>query len=235
MKKLQKGKYFILGFIISVLISNLVNPAMAALVERNITVSTGVSIYVDGVKLNPTDANGRPVEPFIYNGTTYLPVRAIANAFDKAVSWDGRTSSVYLGMHDSDRPALYLQDLEWFTGRNWIRETENRDNLGNIRYNNIHGDGSSLNNIYRINGRYRRITGTLYQPFDRRNGSDETAFEIYGDETLLYSARMRGGIDPIDFSVDISGVLELRVRYYTSSRGVAARPRAILSEVGLWQ
>ena len=36
-----------------------------------------IKIYMDGVLLSPKDANGKTVEPFIYDGTTYLPVRAV--------------------------------------------------------------------------------------------------------------------------------------------------------------
>lgn len=35
------------------------------------------NFFVIGVKIEPKDATGETVEPFIYNGTTYLPVRAI--------------------------------------------------------------------------------------------------------------------------------------------------------------
>ena len=44
----------------------------------------------------PTDANGDYVEPFIIEGTTYLPVRAIASALDLDVNWDEETSTVIL-------------------------------------------------------------------------------------------------------------------------------------------
>lgn len=56
-----------------------------------------IKIYVDGVKIEPKDADGKGVEPFIYNGTTYLPVRAVGEAIGKKVTWDGTTQSVYLG------------------------------------------------------------------------------------------------------------------------------------------
>ena len=55
-----------------------------------------IKIVVDGNEIIPTDANGNPVEPFIMDGTTYLPVRAVANAFGKEVGWDDTTSTVYL-------------------------------------------------------------------------------------------------------------------------------------------
>lgn len=56
-----------------------------------------IKIFIDGTELVPKDANGNTVEPFIMNGTTYLPVRAVANAFGKDVDWDGETQTVYLG------------------------------------------------------------------------------------------------------------------------------------------
>ena len=41
-----------------------------------------IKLVVDGVPITPKDSNGSTVEPFIYNGTTYLPVRAIGEALD---------------------------------------------------------------------------------------------------------------------------------------------------------
>lgn len=55
-----------------------------------------VNIYVNGVKLNPTDANGNAVPPIIKDGSTYLPVRAVAQSFAKKVDWDGETSTVLI-------------------------------------------------------------------------------------------------------------------------------------------
>lgn len=59
-----------------------------------------VKIVIDGVTIDPRDADGNSVAPFIENGTTYLPVRAIGEAFGKNVAWDsdtrGNTVSVIL-------------------------------------------------------------------------------------------------------------------------------------------
>ena len=115
MKGKEKIKYLVLGMIIMAVLSTMVVPAMAEMVQKQITILTGVNIYVDDVKLNPVDVNGRPVEVFIYNGTTYLPVRAVAEAVGKAVSWDGKkTRSVFIGKHDSEEPAVMLHELDYF-------------------------------------------------------------------------------------------------------------------------
>ena len=79
-----------------------------------------INIYMDGVLLSPKDVNGKTVEPFIYDGTTYLPVRAVGEAIGKQVSWDGATSSVYLG----ERPGqvTYLTDvMDAFTSYNYTK------------------------------------------------------------------------------------------------------------------
>lgn len=62
----------------------------------NIAVYKGVNIVINDMPFTPTDVNGKEVPPFIYNGTTYLPARAISNAFNAQISWDGATNSVYI-------------------------------------------------------------------------------------------------------------------------------------------
>ncbi|MEG2008623.1 MAG: stalk domain-containing protein, partial [Oscillospiraceae bacterium] len=56
-----------------------------------------IKISIDGKQITPKDASGNTVEPFIYNGTTYLPIRAVASALGVEVGWDGDTSTAYLG------------------------------------------------------------------------------------------------------------------------------------------
>lgn len=56
-----------------------------------------IKIVVNGSEITPKDVNGNIVEPFIIDGTTYLPVRALANALGEEVSWDQATSTVYIG------------------------------------------------------------------------------------------------------------------------------------------
>lgn len=62
-----------------------------------VTVYNDIKIVVNDNEVTPTDANGNIVEPFIIDGTTYLPVRALANALGEAVDWDQATSTVYIG------------------------------------------------------------------------------------------------------------------------------------------
>lgn len=56
----------------------------------------GISVMVDGEYLTPLDGDGNKVEPFLYDGTVYLPVRAIAGALGLSAKWSDFTSTVYL-------------------------------------------------------------------------------------------------------------------------------------------
>ena len=77
--------------------------AFAKQVTETIEVTyDNIKILIDGVEHTAKDANGNVIEPFIYNGTTYLPVRGIANAFNKDVSWEPQTSTVSLGSINYD-------------------------------------------------------------------------------------------------------------------------------------
>ena len=66
---------------------------------EKLAVETGVKVYVNDKPIVPTDVNGKTVDVLLYKGTTYLPVRAVANALDQAVAWDGASYSVYIGSH----------------------------------------------------------------------------------------------------------------------------------------
>jgi predicted porin len=51
---------------------------------------------VNGQAWTP-ESNGEKLAPIIYNNTTYLPIRAVSQALDVAVTWDAETQTVYLG------------------------------------------------------------------------------------------------------------------------------------------
>lgn len=71
------------------------NAESAKVANENIKVSyQNISIYIDGQYLN-TDK-----EPFTYNGTTFLPVRAVAEAVGMDVNWNQSLKTVFLTSKD---------------------------------------------------------------------------------------------------------------------------------------
>ena len=56
-----------------------------------------IGVFLDGNSVMLTDAQGRIVEPFIQNGTTYVPLRGVSEVLGCQVEWDeeNRTVKVY--------------------------------------------------------------------------------------------------------------------------------------------
>ena len=109
MKKTHQARGFLLGMLTMALLMGMLVPAVAATTKKTITVSGDVTIFVDGVEMKPTDVNGNPVETFLYNGTTYVPLRAVSQYLGKAVKWDGSKRSVYIGKVPGE--VQYLLDV----------------------------------------------------------------------------------------------------------------------------
>ncbi len=63
----------------------------------NIYAADQISIIINGKSFQAHDALGNEISPIIYNDRTYLPLRAIGEAFGKAVDWDGNTNTVFIG------------------------------------------------------------------------------------------------------------------------------------------
>ena len=86
------------GLIAGLLIGSIVTGGVLASTGSNIVeiFFDNIKVYKDNELCELKDANGNSIEPFIYNNTTYLPVRATASLADMQVNWDGDTKSVYL-------------------------------------------------------------------------------------------------------------------------------------------
>lgn len=90
--KTQRVKDVLLGAVTVSLVVGGATSAFAKASKENISVSyNNIKLVVDGKTVNTSN------EPFIYNGTTYLPVRVIGEALGKNVSWDGNTNTVTIG------------------------------------------------------------------------------------------------------------------------------------------
>ncbi|WP_151736848.1 stalk domain-containing protein [Paenibacillus tengchongensis] len=57
----------------------------------------GIAFKVNGAAYTPVDNNGKSLAPITYNNTTYLPVRALADALDVPVTFDASANQVILG------------------------------------------------------------------------------------------------------------------------------------------
>jgi hypothetical protein len=103
--KFQRLKDMVCGAAVASMVLCSGTVAFAKVANTSIPVSfSNIKIIVDGKQLSTSK------EPFTYNGTTYLPVRAVAEAVGKDVTWDGTTKTVYLGEKPADTSASKTKD-----------------------------------------------------------------------------------------------------------------------------
>ena len=97
MNKKSSIKGFVSGVLVTVLLMSAI-PALASTGSKTIEVFyNNIKITLDGNQITPRDGRGEIVEPFIYNDSTYLPLRAVATALGLSVDWDGSTQTAILG------------------------------------------------------------------------------------------------------------------------------------------
>jgi hypothetical protein len=96
MKKRIQG--MVTGFLAAVFLFAISVPAYAALTGRQITAFFGINLVVNGETVSITGADGNLIEPFSYNGRTFVPVAAIAEALSLPAHWDGETNTAYVGV-----------------------------------------------------------------------------------------------------------------------------------------
>ena len=118
MKNKEKIRVFISGFIVAALIFGLTVGTFASSLSETIeVVYNNIKLVIDGQNIKfGKDTAGNQIEPFIYNGTTYLPVRTVGEAIGKDVDWDSKTNTIYIGNNNISEEIAYLSKLDLF---NW--------------------------------------------------------------------------------------------------------------------
>lgn len=202
MKKTLKG--YLLGFL-----------SAAVLVSGIAYAANTVRIVIDNKELIPTDANGNRVDPIVVDGTTYLPVRAVANAFGKAVYWDGPNSTVYLGDMNGtlEYPTVKIEDMSDIGNGGMEKVSSLTDNYGH-KYGTAFGTGWG-GTIYHtlLNGQFSKFKGTLYVPKDTSSDVISTmSIEVDG-KNIYTSPDMTKTSRPVDIELDISNANELKITF----------------------
>lgn len=230
----KRLKDMFLGSITTILILVMSVSAFAAM-NKSITVTfADIKLNINGQIITPKDAVGNTVEPFMYNGTTYLPVRAVAEALNSAVEWDQTTKTVLIigggstGEESVTNPtALNLIDvLPPYTGTNLNTTSVNVGtmyypssgsrsvSLGGTAYkNSIRFDtGAAEQSLsFNLSSRYTLLTGIVGSVDGVTRGA---TISFTGDGNLLKTIDIVGGALPQDFSVDVTGVRQLTITHH---------------------
>jgi len=182
-----------------------------------------IKVYKDNILCDLKDSNGTTVEPFIYNGSTYVPLRAISEALGVKVDWDGDTQTI--NMYDNILPdETYLLDVcppyethdaSWSGSYGcytyYASEAESFSMAGEKYTNGMTLAGNDSNNTYalfNLNGKYKSIDMVI-APIDGVQNPSSIAFIVDGKsvaEHIVY-----GEDYPKKISVPLNYGLQLKI------------------------
>jgi len=128
----SKAKIFLIGLIVGCIVASSVG-VYASMKGSMIEVFYSINDILINGKSSISEDN----RPFIYNGSTYVPLRFISEKFGYEVKWDNQTSNVIINT-DSD-----IQD--------------NTDKITKAMYNKIE-DSMSLKQVEEILGEGEKFT-----------------------------------------------------------------------------
>ncbi len=218
----------VLGMLLMALVMGLAIPALAATVKTIEANYMDIKLVVDGVPITPKDANGKEVEPFAFEGTTYLPVRAVGEALGKDVKWDGETKTVYVG--EIPGKINYLVDVcppyETEDYHEYHSSKAEFFKMGGKDYSNgfildSYDDGYALVNL---NGEYDSLTMDV----GHVDGTDmyDSALDIYLDGEFSQSIDLSCEMSVKNVTIPLNHALQVKfvmrnIHYYNSYFGIA--------------
>lgn len=224
---MKTRKTFITLAIALALVCGMVIGANAAdtLKEISAYLNYGITIKYNGEVQNLTDAGGNRVYPISYNGTTYLPVRAVSNMLGIGVDWDGATQTVLLGktgatvnLMETYKPYTSYQSVsrvisDWHDGPIFYQKSTTPENIGGETAsswlnlynpkNNWAEDSNTLLCSFNIGGKYKTLTFKAYT-------NEDTTLTVKGDnDSLLGEFKLTAGQTPQTFTIDLLNTKQL--------------------------
>lgn len=214
----KRTKFILCLAMILVLSSTL----LAASRSVNIKVTyDNIKVVVGGQEvLMGKDSRGKQIEPFIYNGTTYLPVRAVAEALGQKVEWDGSTKTVFIGtgvINTGEIEKKLTETVEAFSKMNTGIISKDQHYKSLDLAGNKYDNGIILSSVYNkeghakfnLEGKYTNLRGLL--------GADQegTTLKVHfiGDGKFLQSFDIVSGQLPINVNLNVTGVRMFEIRF----------------------
>ena len=215
------------GFVAGVCVTALLAGAATVFAQTIDVAMGGIKVYWDGVEKTLYDANGSKVEPMIYEGTTYVPLRAMSNLLGKEVDWEQQTLSVYIG----EKPTAETVPIEQFPKEKIQKEGADVRTGDKATFklkdkeiqcsNLLKGGGVTRNdvyNIYILDNKYSKLVGNAVMPYEKVGSSATGSLIFYsvtndGKEKEIAKYEFKQTENPIDIDVNLLGVVNLKIAW----------------------
>ena len=198
--------------------------AEAATTIRNIQATyTGITIVADGAEVRTES------EPFVdSDGVTYVPVRAVAEALDREVTWDEKTNTIYIGAVPGEES--WMKILPPYTVDGSLAYALNGDNeknsftvAGQSYTEGVYLEHSdtedSASAIWYTQGKYQSITFRIGHV--DKSGNNNAVVTVYLDGKKLASMEMTWDTPPKMLRIPLSKSENIRIEVACEAKDTA--------------
>ncbi|SFS76466.1 stalk domain-containing protein [Paenibacillus sp. BC26] len=222
MSKIKNMKLITGGFIAGAVFFSGVS--YAASNSMKIEAFFGVKLIQNGIDKTPTEN-----KPFIYNGSTYVPLRTASDLLGVPVSWDSKNSSVIIGQKVSGSP-LGTPDNVSTVDPGYLgisspsiksnqSMTVNSKQYGNSGFTLISIQSTGMPKAavlmkYTLNNQYKKLNLALGIDDNSRDESDDVLRNItFKDQDGITLKQVSLGIGTVkeNIEIDLKGVLVMTI------------------------
>ncbi len=196
-----------------------------------------IKISIDGQDLS-TDT-----EPFIFQGRTFVPLRAIGEAFGKEVTWDAANNRVIIGEpHKTEpppQPATYINDLLVLRNVGPFYQTKQNFMIASRPFAHgiavdIDSDSKKAEVVVDLKKQFNSLSGYAGVEDETQNSSGAFVLSIYGDSReLLAPTTFYPGKYPVFITKTVSNVntLTVQVEWVEGGIGDYSKIKAVLADL----
>ncbi|WP_240420287.1 stalk domain-containing protein [Paenibacillus periandrae] len=225
--KSNKAKLVMSGFVLGAMFFGGVSYAASASERISLEAIFGVKLIHNGIDQTPTDPDQKP---FIANGSTYVPLKAISDILGVPVKWDGENNAVIIGQQLNSfilpAPSSYeLSGPDYVKGNSsYLDLKQNQPMKVNKKdYGKI---GFTLKNMsyetvakFPLNAQFSNLSLTLGFDDEGANYAAARHISFIDQDGKVLEERTIGPGSVQELNISVKGVLSLHVKIAKSSGG----------------
>ena len=220
-------KWFLIGFLVCIfLTSSIAYAAGGQMIE--------VFYNVKDIKIDMVSKMPENEKPFVFNGTTYVPLRYIAENLNMPVQWDAKTQTVFIGKTEEPNEVYIGNGIEYMNYQKGSIPAEfsyaynsNKtvhDNIGNEYANYltlsnswVYTKENAWNYIeFPLNGQYKKFKAKVGLTDKYKNTTDKVTLTISADDKEIYKKTFEAGDFPEEIELDVTNINKIQFKAVTT-------------------
>lgn len=193
-----------------------------------------ISYNIKDIKINNVSQMPKENPPFLYNDTTYVPLRYLTTALNIPISWDPNSNTININTKYNENTFLIGRDIfysnyeEGNSGNSinqWNKTDALRDLLGatyetglafylSSKFGETRGWSIAE---YEINEGFNEFHATLGFTSESKETKEKVNVVIYKDNQEVYKKEIQRTSVPSKFNIDIKNAKKLKIKVYKTT------------------